>query len=84
MHMEPFIPREITSNVPVVTITGNERVQVEQHMGLIGCGPEEVTLRCAMGVMTIRGQNLRFALYTAREAIVTGQVTAVWVPGGEE
>ena len=37
-----FFPREVTSNVPRITLTGHERLHVEQHRGLIAYQPDEI------------------------------------------
>ena len=83
MDKGELFPKEVVSDMPRVTVTGNERVHVEQHKGLIAYQPEEVVFRVAAGRLTVLGKELRFRLYTSNEAIVTGYVDGVTMAGGE-
>ena len=76
MHHEIF-PREVTSNVPRVTLTGQERLHVEQHRGLIAYSSEEIIFRTAVGLLRTAGAELRFTLYNAGEALVDGRIDVV-------
>lgn len=83
MEQGELFPKEVISDMPRVTLTGSERVHVEQHKGLIAYQPEEVVFRVAAGRLTVTGQELRFRLYTSGEAILTGRVDSVAMAGGE-
>ncbi len=82
MHDELF-PREVTSNVPRITLTGHERLHVEQHKGLIDYAPENIVLRTSVGLMRVSGAGMRFSLYTASEALITGRIDSVSFPPKE-
>ena len=83
MDKGELFPKEVVSDLPRVTVTGSERVHVEQHKGLIAYQPEEVVFRVASGRLTVSGKELRFRLYSAGEAILTGHVDSVAMAGGE-
>ena len=83
MEQGELFPKEVISDMPRVTLTGSERVHVEQHKGLIAYQPEEVVFRVATGRLTVTGQELRFRLYTSCEAILTCRVDSVAMAGGE-
>ena len=74
IERDPLFPREITTHIPRVTLTGNDQVYVEQHMGLLAYQHEEVVFRVIHGTLTIRGQALQFRQYASTEAIVVGQI----------
>lgn len=76
MQNELF-PREVTSNVPRITLTGHERLHIEQHRGLIDYSPENIVLRTACGLMRVAGAGMGFSLYTAGEALITGRIDSV-------
>lgn len=76
MHDELF-PKEVTSNVPRMTLTGHERLHVEQHKGLIDYSEESIVLCTACGLMRIVGAGMRFSLYTAAEALIVGRIDSV-------
>lgn len=72
-----LFPREVTGNVPRVTLTGIERLHLEQHKGLIGYQPEEIVFRTSCGLMRIGGSGLRFASYSAQEALIVGRIGSI-------
>ena len=72
-----LFPREVTGDVPRVTMTGDEQVYIEQHKGLVAYQPEEVVFRVAGGLLTLQGQELRFHLYTAMEAMLVGRISGI-------
>lgn len=76
MHAELF-PREVTSNLPYVSLTGHERLHVEQHQGLLDYAPDSILLRTSCGLMRIDGAGMRFAMYNAGEATITGHIDSV-------
>lgn len=81
--MEPkLFPREVTSDLPRITLTGNERVQVEQHKGLVTYLPEEIVLLCSQGKIRVAGQGLQMKRYTTAEAVIVGEISGVWVEDG--
>ena len=82
MHDELF-PREVISNVPRMTLTGHERLHVEQHKGLIDYSQENIVLRTSCGLMRIAGAGMRFSLYTAAEALIVGRIDSVSFPPKE-
>ena len=75
--MHEIFPREVTSNVPRITLTGAELLHVEQHQGLLGCTKDEVSLRTASGVLTICGTGLKLRQYSAVEAVVSGEIGSI-------
>ena len=81
MGREGWFPREVVSDVPRVTATGNEMVMIEQHKGLVAYQPDEVVFRTASGLMTIRGSELRFRRYAAGEALLIGHIDGISLTG---
>lgn len=75
--------KEVVSNAPRITLTGHERLHVEQHRGLIDYLPEHIVLRTACGLMDVAGAGMRFLLYTAGEALITGRIDSVTFRGKE-
>ena len=76
MHNELF-PREVTSNVPRMTLTGHERLHIEQHQGLIDYELDNIVLRSSVGLIRIAGAGLVFRMYTAAEALIAGRIDSV-------
>ncbi len=81
MLQQEIFPREVTSGVPRITMTGSELVHVEQHRGLIACREDEIVIATACGGLTITGQALYFRRYTSVEAVIAGQIAGVSYAG---
>lgn len=80
---EELFPREVTSDVPRMTLTGHERLHVEQHKGLVDYAPEIIAMRTSCGLMRIAGAGMRFVTYTAAEAVIVGRIDSISFPGQE-
>ena len=78
------IPPEILTGLPVVELTGDSAVLIEQHHGIVMYQPEEVAFRTACGTLRVLGTSLRFRLYSAGEAVLDGQIHAVQLSGKPE
>lgn len=76
MH-EDLFPREVTSHVPRITLTGHEQLHIEQHRGLIDYSQENIVFRSSCGLVRITGAGMGFNLYTAGEARISGQIDSV-------
>lgn len=70
-------PKEVISNVPLITLTGHEQLHIEQHQGLVDYEPENIIIRSACGLIRIAGAGMLFKLYTTAEAIIVGRVDCV-------
>lgn len=82
MPEQEIFPREVISNVPRITLTGNERLHLEQHRGLIAYQPDGASFRTSAGLLRVSGAGLRFRLYTSGEAVITGRIDSVSIETG--
>lgn len=72
-HFELFSP-ELTSDVPKITMIGQQRVQVEQHKGIVTYQAAKVAIQTSAGLLQIEGENINLNRYTSSEIIVTGVI----------
>ena len=77
MMQHELFPKEVTSNVPMITLTGSELLHIEQHMGLLACHEEEIAFRTSCGQLTVTGEGLYFCRYTSEEAVIAGTINGV-------
>lgn len=77
--MHELFPREVTTHVPRITLTGDEMLCVEQHRGLVKCELNTICLMTASGLMTIEGKGLHMRQYSAQEAVIAGQISALLI-----
>lgn len=81
MTKQPLFPREVTGKLPRITLTGNELLHLEQHMGLAAYQPDMMLFRTSAGLLEITGYDLRFQSYSAAEAVITGEITGMKLMG---
>ncbi len=62
---------------PRITVTGEGRVLVEGHRGLMEYGAETVSAAVAGGSVRIRGEGLMLVAMNSSELVVSGRIWAV-------
>ena len=72
-----LFPKELTSHIPVVILTGDQLVRVEQHRGIYAYHPDEIILRTAIGLLKIAGKNLNCKRYTSAEVLIAGTIDSI-------
>lgn len=82
MQDRHLFPREVTADVPRITLVGSETVRIEQHHGLKVYQPELILFRTGAGQVRVTGEALCFASYGAGEALITGEINSVSVEAG--
>jgi len=80
--IKPFVNHKLTLpsdslSLPTVTITGNNRVAIEQHYKLISFSEKIIKLQCENGIIQIRGDMLVIKLMYPREIILEGNIKEV-------
>lgn len=62
---------------PRITMTGDGRVLVEGHRGLMEYGAQTVSAAVPGGCVRIKGEGLMLVAMNGRELVVSGQIWAV-------
>lgn len=62
---------------PRITVTGDGRVVVEGHRGLMEYGAETVMAAVAGGCVRIKGEGLKLVAMNRKELVVSGKIWAV-------
>ena len=68
------LPKEIIFNLPLITMVGNEEINIENYKGVIEYSPEKIRINTECGVLKINGEKLSFKQITAENIIVTGVI----------
>lgn len=82
MRDDTLFPPELLHDMPRITLSGRERLQVEQHKGIHAYQEDEVTLVTGIGLIRIKGKEMCIQQYTASEAVICGQIVMICI--GEE
>ncbi|MBR3860723.1 MAG: sporulation protein [Oscillospiraceae bacterium] len=71
------LPAEALAGAPRVTLTGSDRVLVENHRGLLNYTETELEIACGHGHVRVRGADLLLRAMDERMLLITGRVTGV-------
>lgn len=71
------MPKDVMLGVPIVTLTGQLEVNVENYRGIIEYTDILVRIKSKNGQIKIMGKNLRIAYYTNDEMKITGRIEKV-------
>lgn len=68
------LPRELVLNVPKITVTGKDKILIENYRSLISYGTDCVKLNTSVGTLSLCGSNLMIKEITSEDIIVLGKV----------
>lgn len=77
------LPRELLPGMPLVELTGRERILVENHRGILEYGQERILIRVSFGMVDITGRCLRITRMGKDSLVAIGQITGLSLRGGE-
>ena len=69
------LPAEAVSALPVITITGQEDMIIENYGGVVEYSTEKITLSTACGVLKIDGSGLDIRYMNSQCVTVTGVIS---------
>lgn len=69
--------------IPLVEISGQGRVLIENHRGVCGYGGELICVRVTYGQIAVRGCDLELARMTRQQLVITGKIHSVSLLGRE-
>lgn len=68
---------EPVPGLPLVEISGQSRVLIENHRGVSGYGREQIRIRVQYGEISVRGCNLELARMSREQLVITGRIDCV-------
>ena len=71
------LPGESVPGQPLVEITGENRVIVENHKGVTGYGCNQIHVKVAYGALCICGSGLKLARMSKHQLVITGRIDGV-------
>ncbi|MGI6558740.1 MAG: sporulation protein YqfC [Limnochordia bacterium] len=71
------LPKEVTLDLPRMSITGHDHLTVENHKGILEYGPERIRIGLAGGEMIIDGVDLHLAALCREEAVIHGPIRSI-------
>lgn len=68
------LPQELLPDTPLIELTDERRVLVENHGGITEFEPELIRVRVRFGTLAIHGRSLRIAKMSAKQLVVIGHI----------
>ncbi len=89
--MRPRVLANLTDNksgplakVPLVELSGQNRVLVENHNGILAYSLEEIRVKVAYGTLVVKGKKLRMLQLNSEQLVIAGVIDALFPVGGNE
>lgn len=70
------------SRVPIIEIAGNKRVLIENHVGIVKYGAEEIKIKVRKGLICIVGTCMEIAFMSKEKLVICGQIEYVRLCNG--
>ncbi len=70
-------PQELLPGMPLIEITGTQRVLIENHKGVILYEPDCLQVKLTIGSLLIRGQGLTISRMQKHQLVITGSIEGV-------
>ena len=71
------IPVELSTNTPKITITGFERMLIENYRGILEYQDYFVRVNTYIGILNINGFDLKLEEMTTDDLLVTGRIDSI-------
>lgn len=71
------LPAEVVAGAPKVTVTGGDRVLVENHKGILSYTEDQVEVSCGHGRVRVRGTALLLRAMDEEMLLITGKISGV-------
>ena len=75
------IPKDVIPGEPMVTMTGRQKVYIENYHRIVSFQDEEIKLQAKTCRILIHGKRLRIEYYTRDDMMIAGQISSVVMEG---
>lgn len=71
------LPADAAAGLPLIELTGDKRLRVENHRGILAYDPREIHIGGGKVAIRVKGLELELKVMNAGELLITGQILAV-------
>jgi len=64
----------VISKLPLVELTGQSRVLIENHLGVLGYSLEEIQIKVSYGKLSIKGEQLKLIQMSNEQLVIKGRI----------
>ncbi len=71
------IPQEVSSNIPKITVTGFEKMLVENYKAILEYQDFYIRLSTELGILNINGFQLNLKEMTTDDLLISGKIDSI-------
>lgn len=71
------LPKEITLNLPKISMIGNNQMLVENHKGIIEYTPQRIRVNSTVGLIRVQGSDLKLRNIATDDIMITGTMKII-------
>ena len=72
------LPKEVALNLPVITLTGRDALDIENYKGLLEYTDTTVRVNTKTGLLVIKGKKLILKQITSENLLLSGDIERVY------
>lgn len=73
------LPSHSIANLPLLHLTGDKEIRVENHKGILAYSNEEIHISGGSLLLKIQGEDLNLRVMTGVELLITGRIHGITV-----
>lgn len=73
---------EITLDLPLVMLVGQQRLYIENHKGITLYNPDKIKIRVKSGIITLTGKGLMIEDIKTENLSISGQIEGIFYDKG--
>ena len=71
------IPADALPGTSLITLTGNRRLHIQRHRGILEYGREYISVNCGSQIVGVFGSSLELASMSVNELLIIGDVQRI-------
>lgn len=71
------LPKDITLDMPKITMIGTESITIENHKGIIDYYENKISINTECGILVINGNKLTIKSIVQEEIIILGKLSSI-------
>ncbi len=71
------LPAEVLNRMPKLTVTGNIRLHIECHQGLLEYDPSLIIVNGGAMILTVRGTDMDISAMNSEEILIKGLIQGI-------
>ena len=78
------LPREVTTNIPKITVIGFDQLMIENYKGVIEYEEYLIKINTSIGIVIIEGNKMNLNQINENDVMVSGEIYKIYLENTEE